>query len=305
MNRRIFAVLSLASIAAFGACGNSTPSGAPKPGVDVSAGKADDGAKLHDLMLAAATKVADAATSRFDMQMSMPGPDGKPLAVTSTGAVNNTTGVMSMEMDMGAMGIPAASGTTTALFDGKTIYYRFPPAMRSNFGGKEWVKMDLALISKTSGLDVESLLQQFKQSDPTSSVALLSSASTDITEVGSEDVRGVHTRHFKMTVDMQKAATSAPEALRETVAKAAEMLGTGTYPAEIWLGDDGLPRRMHYSMDISKMKLPNNAASPFGAGTMEFRMDLFDFGVDVGIVVPPASKTADMAALLNAEATRG
>jgi hypothetical protein len=298
MNRRLLAVLSLASLSVLGACGSSTPSGAPKPGVEVSAGKDDDGAALHSLMLAAATKVADTATSRFEMQMSMPGPDGKPLPITSTGAVNNTTGVMSMEMDMGAMGVPGMSGTTTALFDGKAIYYRFPPAMRSTFGGKEWVKMGLDLISKTAGLDVESLLQQFKQSDPTSSVALLSSASTDITEVGTEDIRGVHTRHFKMTVDLQKASTNAPESLRSTVAKAAEMLGTGTYPAEIWLGDDGLPRRMHYSMDISRMKLPNNTATPFGPGNMEFTMDLFDFGVDVGVVVPPASDTADMANLL-------
>jgi hypothetical protein len=108
-----------------------------------------------------------------------------------------------------------------------------------------------------------------------------------------------------MTVDLGKAVANAPEGLRATVAKAAEMMGTGTYPAEIWLGDDGLPRRMQYTMDISKMKLPDNTPSPFGAGNMEFRMDLYDFGVDVGVVVPPASQTADMAELLKKEAAQG
>jgi hypothetical protein len=297
MTRRALAVLSLASLAVLGACGTSDPAGAPKPGLEVSAGK-QDGANLHNLMLAAATKVAASPTSRFEMQMSMPGPDGKPVAVTSTGAVNNKTGLLSMELDMASMGIPGASGTTTALFDGTAFYYRFPPAMRSTFGGKEWVKMGIDTISKASGLDLDSLLQQFKQSDPTSSVALLSSAATDITEVGSEDVRGVPTRHFKMTVDLQKAVANAPEGLRDTVAKAAGMLGAGTYPAEIWLADDGLPRRMHYTMDVSKMKLPAGTPSPFGAGNVEFTMELFDFGIDVGVAVPPASQTVDIANFL-------
>lgn len=300
MNRRVVAVLSLAAVALTGACGKSSPTGAPKPGVEVSAGtKQDDSTKLRGLMLAAASKVADSPTSRFEMQMTMPSPNG-PMPITSTGAVNNTTGLMSMELDMASLGIPGAAGTTTVLFDGKAFYYRFPPAMRSAFGNKEWVKMGLDTLSKASGLDLESLLQQFKQSDPAASTALLTSAATDITEIGNQDVRGVPTRHFKMTVDMQKAVTDAPERLRSTVAKVAEMMGTGTYPAEIWIADDGLPRRMQYSMDLSKMKLPGTTTPSPLAGNVDFRMELFDFGVDVGVVVPPAANTADLADFLGA-----
>jgi hypothetical protein len=297
MYRRLTAVAVLASALFVGACGNSTPTAAPDPGVDVAAGEVgDDGAKLQGLMLAAASKVAESSSSRYEMVMRMPGPDGSPAEVTSTGAVDNRTGFTSMEMDLSSMGIPGGDGRTTALFDGEAFYYRFPTALRAAFGGKEWVRMGLDTLSKASGFDLASIMQQFKQSDPATNTAMMAASATDIEEVGTEVIRGAATRHFKMTIDLQNAVANSPEQVRAAVGQIVNMLGHGTYPAEMWIGDDGLPRRLVYSMDLSKAKLPQGAPA---TGVVDIRMELFDFGVDVGVKVPPASATADFADLLN------
>jgi hypothetical protein len=199
-------------------------------------------------------------------------------------------------MDLSSMGIPGGDGRTTALFDGQAFYYRFPAALRAAFGGKEWVRMGLETLSKASGFDLESIMQQFKRSDPATNSAMMAASATDIEEVGTDVIRGVGTRHFKMTIDLHKAIANTPEQVRAAVEQIVDMLGGGTYPAEMWIGDDGLPRRLVYSMDLSKAKLPMGAPA---TGIVDIRMDLFDFGVDVGVKVPPASDTADFADLLN------
>ena len=298
MNRRFAVVLVLASALFVGACGKSTPTAAPEPGTEVAAGKVDDGVKLQGLMLNAASKMAATPTSRFELTMAMPGPAGTPMNVTSTGAVDNRTGSMTMDMDLASMGLPGADGKVTALFDGKAFYYRFPAAMRAALGGKEWVRMGLDTLSKTAGFDLEAIMQQFKQSDPSANVAMMAAAASDIEEVGTEQVRGVTTRHFKMTIDLQKAASSSDEKVRAAVEAITMMLGVGSYPAEMWIAEDGFPRRLHYTMDMSKASLPGGQKNPFD-GTMDMRMEFFDFGADVGLKIPPASATADFADLLD------
>lgn len=298
MNRRSVAVLLLASAVFVGACGKSTPTASPEPGTEVAAGKVDDGAKLQGLMLNAASKMAATPTSRFEMTMAMPGPEGTPMNVVSTGAVDNRTGSMTMDMDMASLGLPGADGKVTALFDGKAFYYRFPAAMRAAFGGKEWVRMGLDTLSATAGFDLESIMQQFKQSDPSANVAMMAATAGAIEEVGTEQVRGVTTRHFKMTIDLQKAAANSDEKIRAAVESMTKLLGVGTYPAEMWIADDGFPRRLHYAIDMSKVSLPSGQKNPF-PGTMDMRMEFFDFGADVGLKIPPASATADFADLLD------
>lgn len=293
MNRRFVVAFSVASAVFLGACGSSSNPAAPKPG-EVSTGTPDgDGGTLQGLMLASASKVAEAATSRFELEMTMPGPAG-PFDVRSSGAVDNASGLMSMELDLAGLQIPGGDGTTTALFDGESFYYRFPAALQAAFGGKEWVRMGLDTLSGVGGFDLEAVVEQFKQSDPTTNVALMAGAATDIEEVGTEEVRGVSTRHFTMTVDLERAVANAPERVREAVAQMVTSMGTSSYPAEIWIADDGLPRRLVYSLDLSQAQVPGAQAA---SGQVDIRMELFDFGADVDVDVPPAADTADLADL--------
>ena len=66
-------------------------------------------------------------------------------------------------------------------------------------------------------------------------------------------------------------------------------------PAELWIGEDGVARRMRMSQ-----KLPGAA----GAGTMVLQYSLKDFGAKLDAEAPPAGDTWDATSTLT-RALRG
>lgn len=310
MNRRLTALLAAGSLALLGACGGgdgkSNQAGSAKP--DAS-GQGDDTGELSalDLVLASAGHAVDAKTSRFEFTMSVTGPNG-PVNLTATGASDSSVPLMSLDMDMASIipGTPPGGATVSTVFDGKAVYMRFPPELAAGLpGGKQWARLDLAALSSQAGIDVAALTAQFNSSDPLANIALLAGAAGEVTEVGTEDVRGVSTRHLKMTVDLQKAAeqltskVSGPNAerLRAAVTQAATTVGVNQLPMEAWIDADGFPRRLAYEMDLSKAKVPGAEGAP-ATGTAKVSMEFFDFGQDVDVNIPPIGETVDLAELL-------
>jgi hypothetical protein len=219
---------------------------------------------------------------------------------------------MGLDMDMASIipGTPPGGATVSTIFDGKAVYMRFPEELAAGLpGGKVWARLDLATLSSQAGIDVAALSAQFNSSDPLANIALLTGAAGDITEVGTEDVRGVSTRHLKMTVDLQKASEqlaakiSGPNAerLKAAVTQAATTVGVTTMPIEAWIDADGLPRRLSYEMDLSKAKVPG-AEDAAATGTAKVSMEFYDFGKDVNVAIPPLDQTIDLADLLGGAA---
>lgn len=66
------------------------------------------------------------------------------------------------------------------------------------------------------------------------------------------------------------------EAVEEMRAQLESFGGIDSIPAEVWIDEDGLPRRMKMSMDFEG-----------GSADMEMSVDMFDYGIDVE-VEPPA-----------------
>jgi hypothetical protein len=312
MNRRLTALFAAGTLALLGACGGgdgkSNQAGSATDKKDAS-GKADAPAELSalDLVLASAGRAAEAGTSRFEFTMSLTG-GPTPVNLTATGASDSSVPLMSLEMDMASIipGTPPGGATVSTVYDGKAVYMRFPEELAGGLpAGKHWARLDLAALSSQAGIDVAALSAQFNSSDPLANIALLAGASGDVTEVGTEDVRGVSTRHLKMTVDLQKAGeqltatVSGPKAerLKAAVAQAAATLGVTQLPIEAWIDADGLPRRLAYEMDLSKAKIPGAEGAP-ATGTAKVSMEFFDFGEDVKVSIPPAAETVDLAELL-------
>ncbi|MDQ3944707.1 MAG: hypothetical protein M3357_06075, partial [Actinomycetota bacterium] len=223
-------------------------------------------------------------------------------------ASDSSVPLMSLDMDMASIipGTPPGGATVSTVFDGKAVYMHFPDELAAGLpGGKRWARLDLAALSSQSGIDVAALSAQFNSSDPLANIALLTGAADDVTEVGVEDVRGVSTRHLKMTVDLQKATEQltsrisgpAAERLKVAVAQAATTVGVTQLPIEAWIDADGFPRRLAYEMDLSKAKVPGAEGAP-AAGTAKITMEFFDFGQDVDVSIPPAEDTIDLAELL-------
>jgi hypothetical protein len=312
MNRRLTALLAAGTLTLLGACGGGD-------GKSNQAGSASDkdtsGATSEmstlDLVLTSASRAADAKTARFEFTMSIPGPNG-PLNLIAKGASDGSVPLMGLDMDMASIipGTPPGGATVSTIFDGKAVYMRFPEELAAGLpGGKVWARLDLATLSSQAGIDVAALTAQFNSSDPLANIALLTGAAGEITEVGTEDVRGVSTRHLKMTVDLQKASEQlaskisgpAAERLKAAVTQAATTVGVTTLPIEAWIDADGLPRRLSYEMDLSKAKVPG-AEDAAATGTAKVSMEFYDFGKDVNVAIPPLDQTIDLADLLGGAA---
>ena len=96
------------------------------------------------------------------------------------------------------------------------------------------------------------------------------------------------TTHYKATIDLRKVPDSAPAdqrvAVRRSIEQLIELSGASTAPIEVWIGKDGLARRIVTTSttgtEAQRMKLRQ-------------RVELYDFGTKVDVAIPPASAVTD------------
>ncbi len=97
-------------------------------------------------------------------------------------------------------------------------------------------------------------------------------------------------------------AASAPPALRAAARRSEAhleaMLGKHLMPMDVWIGGDGLVRRVAYRTSVP-------IAGATGTLTTSVRLELFGFGVPVHVTAPPASRTTDLTAAVAAGAGSG
>ena len=290
MHRRLIAVALAALCGLPAACsGGAGPAPRVMPGTESAAG-----VDLHDLVLAAATKATEISRARFDFSMSLPGP-GSRVELSGTGAVDNEVPIMAVNLDIGVLGAALpGGGTTSFVFDGRSFYLRFPDIVAGAMGGRRWVRIDLADLSRQSGVDLQAALEQFRAPDPGANLAMLTGAADDVRELGTEEVRGERTKHLRLTVDVDKALGKAPSRFRSSLSQLVSSLGTRELPVDVWIGDDLLPRRLGYEMDLSRGQL---AGLPGAARSLRMRLEIYDYGQSVEAVIPPLEETINLSEL--------
>lgn len=118
--------------------------------------------------------------------------------------------------------------------------------------------------------------------DPSKFVEFLRGATEDgVEDLGTDEIRGVSTRHYKADLSFERILDQAPdqEAVAEMRARLESFGDVGSIPAEVWLDEDGLPRRMEMSMDFD------------GDGAdLEISVEMFDYGIEVDIRPPKKFK---------------
>jgi hypothetical protein len=193
-----------------------------------------------------------------------------------------------MLIDLSQLGLPGPP--IDAVFDNATVYEKFPPALGAALPpGKSWVKVDLASAGKSVGA---AGLSQAQAGDPSQTLDYLRGVTGNVARVGTDEIRGTHTTHYRTTVDLRKAAEKSPTA-RDIINSTIKLLGSSTQPLDVWIDAQGRVRRIHYTVDLSKSK----ATTPSIPGSATFTLDLFDFGVPVQATVPPADQIADVSTL--------
>jgi hypothetical protein len=144
------------------------------------------------------------------------------------------------------------AGGTEMIAIGRDTYFR-GDVFGIGGSSSKWTKIE----------DDETLTAEIS---PQRVLAMLRSATQETRRLGEEVVRGVDTVRYRLEVECEQADLDCDGM---------------TAPVEVWIGEDGLVRRI-------------SLGDRSGSGTIEF----YDFGVEVRIEPPPPEQVDDVGALL-------
>jgi hypothetical protein len=253
-----------------------------------------------DAALAALRTAPDAAAAagsgRFDMTVSFSSPEGA-FELTSTGGYSGDQ--MMMEMDLGSAlaGLAEETGETLPegfdepmqiVVDGTTVYLRIP-MLQSLTGDDGWLEATPEDLGAAGPLGVGG-----GTNDPSQLLETLRGVGGDVEDKGPDEVRGVATTRYGVTVDLAKALEQAPAEQREMLEAQLKGLDTSLadVPVDVWIDGDGLARRL--VMDLDAVAAPAMGAGGSATMTIEF----FDYGEPVTIEIPSPEDTRPFSQVL-------
>ena len=178
-------------------------------------------------------------------------------------------------------------------------YMRVPFFSRVIRSSKPWIKYDFQRLGEQAGIDFGQLTQ-LGGGNPAAAIDYLRAVSGKVETKGHEDVRGVETTHYHVTIDFEKYPNLVPSerrpAMRKTIDRLIELTGTKTVPSDVWIGDDQLVRKMRYAYTMRLLDQNTGRRQP---RELDFTMELYDFGATVDAAIPPDSQVFDLAAVLD------
>jgi LppX/LprAFG-like lipoprotein len=204
---------------------------------------------------------------------------GEGLRGSGSGVFDNGTqpaGQLNMKVNAAGQQIPVDTVVT-----GNVFYMRSPAFARTLGNDKQWVKLDLAKLAKQRGVDLGGILN----ASPTPNNALAYLAGADNVEtVGDEKVSGQDTTHYKVRVDVGKAAKKASGNV-QTSLQGVRDSGVEKLPMDVWLDANGYIRKVRYSEHAGRQQ------------AADVVMQLHDFGKHVAIEPPPSDSVVDLTKL--------
>lgn len=213
------------------------------------------------------------------------------VTITGSGLASWKPLAMDITMHMPAAAGSAGGATEVRMVNGVMYMNMQNLPTAQAFGGKHWLKMDLAaLAQQQGGASAQMLGNMSSQSghDPAQSVALITS-SPGVKRIGTETVDGVQATHYQGTVDVAKLDQSSLGGLtasqRSQLEQQLTQSGVSSLTVDVWVDSRNLPVRMHEAGQAAK-------------GPMDVTADYSDYGTPVNVQVPPASDTVDMAAMM-------
>lgn len=281
MKRSLIALSALSVLAASCAEGGTTP------------------VSPRDAVLDAMTAVYEAGSYHQRLRMSMSA-EGQAFSITAEADVDNATQRAAMTMDLGMLG-----GEMEMVMDDGVIYMRSPAFEDAP---TPWVsidpsKMDPAVAGQFGGFGAGT-------TDPSAYAGLFAGV-FDVQASGEADIDGVATTRYTGTIDLQMVLEGFAEIVGEdadaetteqleAAVEQFEALGIdGTIPFQIWIDDEGLPRRQRITMDVGDL-LPGT-----GEAQMEMTVDFSAFGEPVDVAPPRASEVTDVTRMMTGAGSSG
>ena len=270
------ALLALTGCASSGAGGGTASSTSHK-------------AAAQKVIQAAYTTTTAAKSARIAITFEAVGPTSASAAATITGAEDfehkrsETTSSL------------AGVGTIEQRQIGSDIYVKLPSSLAATQlvpkPIKPWTHIRLTDLHMPAGL---ASLWGSTGSDPTAYLKLLTSVTSSVTAVGTDDVRGQQSTHYRMTFDAAKIR-KLDEQLGDCGDDGDDPSSDANTPLNVWLDSQGRLTRMQIAMNqdsstgtsgAPSVSPPQSGSEP-GAITFEF----YDYGAPVSIEAPPADQT--------------
>ena len=256
-------------------------------------------------------QVADASvatgSARFSIKVeaSIPGAE-KPFSFSADGGFDTVAKRAQVTVDLSSLaalfeslgaslggspaGAPSDAGAwkLEAIVDGSVAYIHFPQLADRLPPGKTWVRGDAKDLSSANGGELGQF-GSFAGTDPKELFHYLAALSGTIETVGTEELHGVETSHYRAAVDLTKLAALVPPDQRLGLAGLDQLLGKGgigTIPVDVWV--DAEQRMRKLVLDLR--------AAPAGSGEglhASLEMELFDYGRPLDLTLPPADQVVD------------
>ena len=261
MRRSLLAAVVLAVTLA--ACGSGTAGKATSKSSNISTAA---------LVTGAVDAATDAKTAKLSGSMTIAF-GGKRIDVPIDGAIDFEHQAASLSVDMSKLAGGVMSGAMEIRMVDGTMYMNMGALLGSRadsvLHGRDWVSVDVAAMGGQSSTQ-----------NPADMLQALRGAG-DVRLVGHEEIDGTETDHYRADIDVQKAMEKVPAKDRDLAARGLSDLGS-SFPIDVWIDHDGLPRR--FALDI---EIP-------GQGSVRESIDYSDYGADVSIEAPPADQVQSM-----------
>jgi len=241
------------------------------------------------------SRTASARTARVSSVVRITGSSG-PL---TAGRSLQADGSVDFASRQATFRVTTETGSIDAVIDGAVVYERIPQ-LAPAVGRKTWLKIDFRTAGQLAGVPGVSSVLESQPSDPSQTLSYLRGASGPMTTLGHARVRGVATTHYRVPVDLNRAAASLGPDQQAALRQEIDELGLKTtFPMEVWIDGQGRVRRMHLVQDYSQVNPPPNVPRGSPSSSVEQTMELFDFGAPVTVQPPPADQVTDISALVN------
>jgi hypothetical protein len=212
-------------------------------------------------------------------------------AVTSDGQTVPLAGAGTIDRkaDRGSFKLKTSFGaqpfTIEEITDKHLLYIRSEVFAGKLPGGRSWMKVDLDAAAKERGIDLSALGTSGPAQSPTQGLDYLRGAGK-AKKLGTEKVGDVATTHYRVTVNLDRAAKRSTQAsAKRAIDALAASLGTRTsIPVDVWVDGKNLIRRQ--SVDYVAM-------IQGGKSTFRLTTDYTDYGAEVKISPPADSDTID------------
>jgi hypothetical protein len=294
--RRLTAAIVCAGLPLLAAgCGSSASSSSTNAGDPVA-------------YAAAASSAAPGYKMTMKMKISSPALP-QPITASGTGSFNipERAGTFNLAMDFSnqpqvAQALGSSTFNVQEIIKAPLVYVKLPASVAQKIpGGKPWMKIDVSKLGAAAGIPgLSSVTSNPASSDPSQFLQYLRAVSGSITKVGSQDIGGVPTTHYRATINLDKVPDALPAAQRKGAQQAIAALEKQTnlheLPVEVWIDGHHLVRQM-------QLAFAENAGGQ-NVNT-QITLGIPEYGPQPAPVLPPDSQVNDLGALLGAAGAAG